>query len=81
MASDLEKRGSDVQLSLNGANGNGNTVGETNEHGHKASGSITDDSQDYARQIAALSPEEYAAMDKHVLRKMDRNIIPWITLL
>ena len=32
-----------------------------------------------AAQIAAMSPEEYAAFEKKLVRKQDLNIIPWIT--
>ena len=32
-----------------------------------------------AAQVAAMSPEEYAKFEKKLLRKMDLNIIPWIT--
>ena len=32
-----------------------------------------------AAQIAAMSPEEYAEAERLLLKKLDRNIVPWIT--
>lgn len=54
-------------------------VGEMNDPDHKHPTGIPDHHQDLAAQIAAMSPEEYAELDRRVLWKMDKNIIPWIT--
>ena len=46
---------------------------------HKNPYGVPDHRQEFARQLAAMTPEEYAEFDRKVLWKMDRNIIPWIT--
>lgn len=61
--------------SLNNANIDTTTKSHPNPFG------VPDHDQSAARELAAMSPEEYAAFEKKVLRKMDWNIIPWITLL
>ncbi|OCF37720.1 hypothetical protein I317_04076 [Kwoniella heveanensis CBS 569] len=38
-------------------------------------------SHEAAEAIARLTPEEYAAMEKRLLRKLDFKLIPWMTLL
>lgn len=40
---------------------------------------ISDERREAMRQLAAMTPEEYAAFEKKTLWKMDLNIIPWIT--
>lgn len=30
-------------------------------------------------EITAMSPEEYAAFEKKLMRKIDKRIIPWMT--
>lgn len=40
---------------------------------------IPEERREAARQLAAMTPEEYAAYEKKILWKMDLNIIPWIT--
>nr|ODO00972.1 hypothetical protein L204_01697 [Cryptococcus depauperatus CBS 7855] len=42
---------------------------------------IGDEKSAAAAQLAAMSPEEYQAMEKKLLRRMDLNLIPWMTLL
>lgn len=42
---------------------------------------VPEERREAARQLAAMTPEEYAAFEKKTLWKMDLNIIPWITLL
>jgi hypothetical protein len=42
---------------------------------------LAEERRPYARELAAMSSEEYAAFEKKTLWKMDLNIIPWITLL
>ena len=37
------------------------------------------DASPEAAEVAAMSPEEYAAFERKLLRKMDLKIIPWIT--
>lgn len=54
---------------------------DTKTESHANPTGIPDHEQDLARQLAAMSPEEYALFEKAVLKKMDWNIIPWITLL
>lgn len=43
--------------------------------------SVPEERREAARQLAAMTPEEYAAFEKKTVWKMDVNIIPWITLL
>jgi hypothetical protein len=42
---------------------------------------LPEERRPYARELAAMTPAEYAAFEKKTLWKMDLNIIPWITLL
>ncbi|OXG27858.1 hypothetical protein C367_02538 [Cryptococcus neoformans Ze90-1] len=42
---------------------------------------MPDHKQAVAEQIAAMSPEEFQAMEKQLLWKMDLKLIPWMTLL
>ena len=64
---------------------NGLTNGVSNGHSEATNGdrkmpSATGDQHpEFTAQILAMSPEEYAAAEKKLLRKMDLNIIPWIT--
>lgn len=47
---------------------------------HATKGSVVPGSNaDLAAEIAAMSPEEYAAYEKKLLWKIDRNLIPWMT--
>jgi hypothetical protein len=92
MVSDIEKTSSDAQLSLgaggadngadNGAGAHKNTDSSSfvgNEADHKSPAGVPDHRREFAEQIAAMSADEYAEMDRRVIRKMDKNIIPWIT--
>lgn len=54
---------------------------DTKSESHANPSGIPDHHQELAQQLAAMSPEEYLAFEKKVLKKMDWNIIPWITLL
>lgn len=54
---------------------------DTKTLSHANPDGIPDHHQELAQQLAAMSPEEYLAFEKKVLKKMDWNIIPWITLL
>lgn len=36
-------------------------------------------SNEYAAQLAALSPSEYAEMERKLVRKMDLRMVPWLT--
>ncbi|KAK4688579.1 MFS transporter, ACS family, pantothenate transporter, partial [Tremellales sp. Uapishka_1] len=36
---------------------------------------------EYTAQILAMSPEEFAEADRKLLWKMDKNLVPWMTLL
>jgi hypothetical protein len=40
---------------------------------------LPDPASDAAAQLAALSPAEYAAMEKKLVRKMDTRMVPWLT--
>lgn len=40
---------------------------------------LPDHSQAAAAELAAMSPEEYAAFEKKLMWKLDLKIIPWIT--
>lgn len=37
------------------------------------------DRNEYAVQLESMSPEEYAAFEKKLLRKMDMRLVPWMT--
>ncbi|KAL0243529.1 hypothetical protein I308_105495 [Cryptococcus tetragattii IND107] len=41
----------------------------------------TDHKREAAEQIAAMSPEEFQALEKKLLWKIDLKLIPWMTLL
>ncbi|OCF34043.1 hypothetical protein I316_04390 [Kwoniella heveanensis BCC8398] len=42
---------------------------------------IPDHKQALAEEIAAMSPEEFEAAEKRLVAKIDRNLVPWMTLL
>lgn len=58
----------------------GSDLPDARQHGQKLS-AVADPSNPYAAELAALSPEEYIAMEKKLLWKIDRKLIPWMTLL
>jgi hypothetical protein len=45
----------------------------------KATGTMPDSSSDAAAELAKLSEQEYNAMERKLLRKIDRKLIPWMT--
>jgi len=45
----------------------------------KATGTRPDSSSDAASELARLSEDEYKAMERQLLRKIDRKLIPWMT--
>ncbi|OXC66800.1 hypothetical protein C367_02566 [Cryptococcus neoformans Ze90-1] len=53
----------------------------SNASDSKTPSTIPDHRQVLAEEIAAMSPEEYEAADKKLLAKLDRNLVPWMTLL
>ncbi|WRT65182.1 uncharacterized protein IL334_002125 [Kwoniella shivajii] len=42
---------------------------------------IPDHKQSLAEEIAAMSPEEFDLAEKKLIKKIDRNLVPWMTLL
>ncbi|OCF76535.1 hypothetical protein I204_02232 [Kwoniella mangroviensis CBS 8886] len=52
-----------------------------NTEDSKMPDTMPDHSKLAAEQIASMSPEEYAEAEKKLLRKLDLNLIPWMTLL
>ena len=71
----------DVEKShkANGVDGIGNGHAEDTNGDGKISPTGPDHRSEFGAKIAAMSPEEYAEAEKKLLRKMDLNIIPWIT--
>lgn len=74
-------REKDLHESGSSSNSINNNVIDTKTESHANPTGIPDHHHDLAMQLAAMSPQEYIAFEAKVLKKMDWNIIPWITLL
>lgn len=48
---------------------------------HESHVGVQEYPNEYAAELAAMSPEDYRAMEKKLLWKIDRKLIPWMTLL
>ncbi|WWC67492.1 uncharacterized protein I206_101400 [Kwoniella pini CBS 10737] len=53
----------------------------SNENDSRTPSTIPDHKQSLAEEIAAMSPVEFQEAEKKLLRKIDRNLVPWMTLL
>ncbi|EIW68677.1 hypothetical protein TREMEDRAFT_44495 [Tremella mesenterica DSM 1558] len=47
----------------------------------KMPSTLPDHKRALAAEIAAMSPEEYRVAERKLVRKIDKNLIPWMTLL
>ena len=66
---------------MNGVHGHDGVNGGSVMNGDlkKNPDTVPDHSEAMAAQIAAMSPEEYSQAERKLLRKMDLNLIPWMT--